>query len=776
MTGQGARRLPGLTGPARVRIDQWGVAHIDASSARDAYLLQGVTAAESRLFQLDLWRRRGLGLVAEAFGPEHVARDVAARHFLYRGDLDAEWAAYGERAREAVEAFVAGINLVVDDVRAGRSPLPPEFGLFEFEPARWSPEDVVRIRLHGLFDNVRSELTRVLTLREFGPEADDLRRVREPYRRVRIADERIPGLAFAGALDVYELATAPLAIGGLPGAPMPTGDTPRVDGSNNWVVAGTRTATGRPIVADDPHRAMSLPSLRTLVHLRCPEFDVIGAGEPMLPGVSIGHNGRVAFGLTIFPTDQEDLYLYELDAEGRYLVGGERLAIEEVEESIPVRGEGPRHATLRFTVHGPVTGMSADGRTAAATRLAWLGPGMAPYLGSLRYQRARTADEFRSALEHWGAPTVNQVFADVDGAIGWQAAGRVPRRSWDGLTPVLGDGRFEWEGMRPFADLPGSDGAERGFIATANQFNLPDLDDADPLSFEWLAPYRHRRIEELLAANDRLTVEDAVRMQGDRLSIPARHVLTVLARERDAVLAAAPEAADLVDILLGWDHVAGPDSIGAGVFEAWFRGPLRRRLRAEAADDLGRAGEEALIAVIDPTRAEELTGDPRVDLELLDRLAEGDVRLVPVLADTLIQTRRDLVAASGPAAGDWALGRRQRTRFRHPAGDRAPASWHVEAVRGGTPDTVDVFARDAAGTQTVGASVRVVMDVGAWDMSRAINAPGQSGVPGSDHYADLVGSWADGGTFPLAYSEAAVDAVTQIEWRAEPAGAAPEGE
>ncbi|WP_271215044.1 penicillin acylase family protein, partial [Pseudonocardia halophobica] len=308
---RGVHVVPGLESPVEMIIDRWGVTHIYASCSHDAYFAQGFNAARDRLWQIDLWRRRGLGLLSEVFGPHFVERDRAARLFLFRGDMRQEWLAYGSDTKRIASAFVAGVNAYVDLVRASPSLLPPEFRRYGYLPSRWQPEDVARIRSHGLFQNIREEVARARTIRDYGVAVEELRKVREPFVPLTVPEgldlDAIPD----DVLDVYELATTYPDFDDP--ARVPSSDAVLMEGSNNWVLGGQVTSTGRPIVANDPHRSLSLPSLRYLVHLNTPSFSVIGGGEPALPGVSIGHNGALAFGMTLFSVDQEDLYVYELD-------------------------------------------------------------------------------------------------------------------------------------------------------------------------------------------------------------------------------------------------------------------------------------------------------------------------------------------------------------------------------------------------------------------------------------------------------------------------------
>ena len=421
----GSYAVSGPLAPVEILIDRWGVPHVYASSLYDAFFAQGFNAARDRLWQIDLWRRRGLGLLSEVFGPSFVEKDRAARLFLYRGEMRSEWLAYGPDTRRVVTAFVSGVNEYVRLAREDGSLLPEEFRLMGYRPSFWSPEDVARIRSHGLYQNLASEVERALVMRDFGPEVEALRKPLEPARDVAVPEGLDLSLIPADVLRVYELATEPVEFTG--------GQPPRakgLEGSNNWAISPERTTTGRPILANDPHRAQSVPSLRYAIHLSAPGMDVIGAGEPALPGVSIGHNGKIAFGLTIFSTDQEDLCAYETNPEdpSEYRYGEYWEPMEVEHQRILVRDGEPAEVEFRFTRHGPVIYEDPEKNFAFAVRAAWLEPGTAPYLGSVDYMRAEDWDGFLAAMKHWGTPGENLVYADVRGSIGWKPAGIVPRR------------------------------------------------------------------------------------------------------------------------------------------------------------------------------------------------------------------------------------------------------------------------------------------------------------------------------------------------------------
>ncbi|MEU4205841.1 penicillin acylase family protein [Streptomyces sp. NPDC026294] len=753
--------LPGLTAPVEIRVDRWGVPHLYAASQDDLFLAQGFNAARDRLFQIDLWRRRGLGLLSEVFGESCLEHDRAARLFLYRGDMAAEWSAYGPGTERVGGAFVRGVNAYVALCRADPTHLPPEFALLGHRPAYWEPADVARIRSHGLFYNVEQEVARALTLRDHGPEAEDLRRVREPAHDLRVPEGLDLSVIPDDVLRVYRLATTP---------PWENGGPFRgPDGSNNWVIAPSRTATGRPLLANDPHRAVTLPALRYLAHLSAPGIDAIGAGEPALPGISIGHNGRIAFGLTIFPIDQEDLYVYRTNpADPReYWHDGHWEPMRRVTETVPVLDAGqPATVDLWFTRHGPVIHDDPERGTAFAVRAAWLGPGMAPYLGSTGYMTADGPDAFVTAMDRWGAPGENQVYAAPDGTIGWQPAGRVPDRpNWDGTLPVPGDGRYEWAGFHPVGSLPSVRDPEQGWFATANQMNLPPgYPNADrTVTYDWHAPVRHDRIAAELAARTGWTVADCVRLQTDHTSLTARRVQPLLA----GVGSDDPDVAWALEQLRAWDGELAPDSLPAALFEVWFRRHLRPAVRERALARLlppdRRAAASARVLPV----GDAATTDPRVDLDLLltpgDRLGpDPDGTLRTAVLETLPAALADLGRLLGPDRARWTWGALHQAEPWHPLaawlGEQAP-DWirAGPAPRGGSGDTVDATAYGTDFRQTTGATFRLVIDVGDWDASVAMNAPGQSGDPDSPHYRDLFADWAADGAFPLLYGRAAIE-------------------
>lgn len=758
-------RVDGLQNDVEIVVDRWGVPHIYGDSRLDVFTAQGFNAARDRLYQIDLWRRRGLGRLAEALGPAHVAQDRATRLFLYRGDMRAEWLAYNTSARAAVTAFVTGVNAYVDwtlDDPEGR--LSPEFLALGYRPAHWEPEDIVRIRTHGLLYNVEQELARALTLRDLGPQAEDLRSVREPVSPYTgPTDVSLYGSLADSVLDTYRLAFAPVDLGSNTSAEKST-----PSGSNNWVIAADRTESGRPLLANDPHRAVTLPSLRYLAHLVSPDMNVIGGGEPNLPGISIGHNEHVAFGLTIWAVDHEDLYIYELNPadpnQYRYQSGWETFTTVE-ETSTVAGGEDITH-TLTFSRHGPVVDVDEQQLRAVAVRAVWLEPGMAPYLGSLEFQDAKDTHEFRAALNRWGAPGVNMLYASTDGDIGWQCSAMVPRRpGWDGSHPVPGDGRYEWDGFALLDELPWVQNPNEGWFSTSNENNLPDGYDSDALTTttDWYTSGRHERIVEWFEATDKIGVENSLAMQLDATNLHGRRLIRSLS-------AVSPSRhLDEWKTLCDWDGIEAVDSFAALLYQIWQRRHLRPWLVDTCLNRLGADGDAIAGARHRLLRADTLFSDVRPDQRMVDTFdlsqSEDLALMTEGVETTLAAALAEIEERLGADRSAWTWGNLHRTILRHPVLSRVdvPMEWgELPAVpRAGSGDTVGLTGHDPQFNAVMGSSLRIVMDVGSWDDSRAVNGPGQSGDPRSSHYSDQLDMWAAGDAFPLVYSREAVDAAAE---------------
>lgn len=778
-------RLRGLQQPVEVLRDAWGIAHIYAQTEHDLFFTQGYTAARDRAFQFELWRRQATGTVAELLGPRELRRDIGARLFRYRGGLDADLARYHPRGAEIVGAFVDGVNAFVDEAARDSSLVPEELRLLGIRPGRWTPEVVIS-RHQGLLGNIGAELDNGRFVARHG--ADLLRKWEwfhpGPGEPVLELDPAIDGSGLHDPiLALYEAFRAPvrfrpedvaagyrndtasarrLADAAEAATTALRRDEGRDIGSNNWVVSGSRTVSGRALMANDPHRAQSAPSLRYLVHLVAPGWNVIGGGEPVIPGVSIGHNEYGAWGLTIFGTDGEDLYVYETNPADptQYRYRGTWETMRAVVETVTVKGAAPHVATLRYTRHGPVVYTDSARRVAYAVRAAWMEPGGAPYLASLRMDQARNWEEFRIACSFSHIPGENMVWADVNGNIGWQAVGIAPiRRHWSGLVPVPGDGRYEWDGYLPIMEKPHSYNPAEGFIATANNNLTPEsYPHRDAIGWAWADPFRFARIAEVLGSGRRFTMADMVALQTDYTSIPARSLVPLLGGLRASD--AATERARVM--LLGWDRVLDRESAAAGVYEAWYR-----QLSARTGAVIAPPGPRAMLGTPSATRVIQWLTAPGGEFGEHPVAGRDSLLLASLRAAV-----GELTSRYGADTTGWRWGRYHQAMLRHPMSAALDAGQRRRFDVGPWPRGGDAYTPGATGggeNQTSGASFRLIVEAGDWDGALGTNNPGQSGDVDSPHYRDLFELWKDDRFFPVKYSRPAVEGVTRGRYLLVPA-------
>ncbi len=533
-------RISGLKDSVEILKDRWGISHIYAKNESDLFLAQGYNVARDRLFQLELWRRQATGAMAEILGKKELRRDIGNRLFMYRGDLTQELNWYHPHGAAIVQSFVDGINAYIAETRRNPALLTPEFKMLGIKPGNWTPAVVIS-RFNGLLGNVTQELNIALAIRAIGVErVKDLDYFQPADPDLDLDPAIDASLLSRNVLGLYSAFRTPLrftaedlgaeyrdnsidrehALAQLgESAEYPSAvelSQRRQDvGSNNWVVSGKLTASGYPMMMNDPHRQIDVPSLRYWVHLVAPGWNVIGGGEPSLPGVSIGHNESGAWGLTIFGTDSEDLYVYDTNPDNpsqyKYAGGWESMTV--IRESIPVKGAQPAQVELKYTRHGPVVFEDKPHHKAYAVRAAWLEIGGAPYLASLRMDQARSWQEFRDACAYSRIPAENMVWADRDGNIGYQAVGIAPQRpNWSGLLPVPGDGRYEWDGFLPIKALPHVENPEKGFFNTSNNYLIPPgWPYKEALHYTWADPYRADSVEQFLRSGRMFTVADMMR-------------------------------------------------------------------------------------------------------------------------------------------------------------------------------------------------------------------------------------------------------------------------
>jgi penicillin G amidase len=720
-----ARSLPGLSAPGEIVIDRAGIPHIYAANARDGFFLQGYAVARDRLWQIDLWRKRGLGRLSASFGPAFVAQDRASRLLLYRGDMAAEWAAYPAQAKAWTEAFAAGINAYVADVEAGRAPLPMEFAATASRPERWSADDVVRIRSNALTRNIPDEVARARALCGGDLRYEPLRRELAPAHKVSIPKGLDPCSIPANVLDDYALGTGDVRFDGQKMV-VASLDPEAQEGSNNWVIGAARSATGRPILANDPHRAHAVPNLRYLSHIDTPELKIAGSGEPALPGVSFGHNEDVAWALTIFAIDQQDL-----------VVNPAGTALTSVTETIEVKGEPPRDVVLKFTADGPIIHEDPASGRSFALRATWSQPGASAYFNATWAFTARNWDDFLNTRNHWGAPPLNLLFAARDGDIGWAPSGFVPvRAAGDGLLPVPAGKAHRWTGLLDAKLMPVSHNPAQGWFATANEMNVP-AGYPHLLGLEWADRSRITRISEVIAAKPKFSLTDAMALQNDATSAMARRAVALL----KGLIGRSDDERGALALLSGWDGHEGPDSAAAALYEVWASRHLPQAavaaiVPAEKRRNFGRTSIGNVLPVLE--EASLLSVDERTAI------------LLGSLGTAFAEGRK----LFGPDPALWRWGALHVADFKPALGiaGRSAERRVGPLPIGGSGSTPMAMGSGADFHLVSGASVRVVLDVGAWDNSMAINTPGQSGDPASPHYRDLFPRWATGQYVPFVWS------------------------
>lgn len=744
---QGSLKLPGLQQPVRVLRDRWGVAHIYAQNEHDLFFAQGFVAAQDRLFQMELWKRSGQGRLAEVLGTSALFRDISARLLRYRGDMAAEYTSYSPDTKKILEAFTAGINANIASRLAVDGPgLPVEFEIAGFKPEPWKPEDCLnRMAAYAMTGNAVAELEHAEMLAAVGAEKASKLLDLNP----EVTLDPAPGLDFS--------ALSPGLLENLIGSDSRIKfPTYYIEGSNDWTISGALTQSGKPILANDPHRVIAVPSLRYMVHLVAPGWDVIGAGEPSLPGVALGHNRQIAWGFTIFGADQQDLYLEEVNPDDalQYLTeqGWERMQVQR--ETFKVRGGLDVIVDLKFTRHGPV--LWQDQRRALALRWVGMEPGTAGYLPSLAVDRAENWQQFTEAMKHWNVPSENIVYADKQGNIGEYSAGLSPvRRKWKGLLPVPGVGGYEWDGFIPTADLPHSYNPSRGFIATANNRMTPDGYPYN-IGFEWYSRYRVQRIGQVLdaahKADHKLTIEDSERLQTESVSLPAIELVQLVRK------AAGDHPSEKQQLLVTWNGSIDKDSAAAALYEVYME-ELRKAVVHQVAPPrlwfLARNFTDyQVLNVLSNPKAYDFGDNPEAERNrLLERTLEAAAERLSLL--------------EGPDPTKWNWGKLHFAQFHH---SLSPAIKDLGPVpRSGDGETVGAtgFYGDSF-EQVAGASYREILDLSDWDKSVAINTPGQSGEPGSPHYSDLLPLWSKDVYFPLTYSDEAVDKVVTDKLELQP--------
>ena len=776
----GQLTLHGLAAPVEILFDRWAVPHVYARDPDDAWMAIGYLHARERGWQMEVYRRATGGRLSEVFGAATVRADKRLLALGLRRAASAEWQIATPAVRSALERYAAGVNAAM--AAMGPWGRPPEFQLLRLTPEPWTPVDslaVARLMAWRLAENRRGELVRGLLGRAVGaPAANALMGSLPPGTPAIVqGSARIQSVVTEPAANLRS--DAPLARRDSP--PLPPGlewldVTARAGGSNSWVVAGSRTATGRPLLANDPHLNVEMPSIWYEAHLVAAGLDVAGVTLPGTPFVVIGHNKRIAWGLTNTGADVIDFYVEDVDmSTRRYLYRGTWHSLTVNKYTIGIRGAQPESYEVFSTGHGPLVATETEWEDppdfAGATgrlnpkplALRWDAVRQGETAGAFEaLNRTGRWSEFLDAVRRFGAPSQSLVYADVDGHIGYAMSGRIPIRSGsDGGTPVPGwDGEAEWIGVVPPDRLPTVLDPSSGQIVTANS----EIDRTWPrtMTRDWVAPFRTMRIVERLGAMSVMTMDDMRNIQGDVRALSADGLLAAVeaAAKSPKFAKADSDTRNVIERLRLWDRQVDARPVVA-LFQAFQRAMWRRTFADELPpavfNDFFEYGLSeryvGLHAIVDDPGSRWWN-----DIATLDKRENRDDIVLLAAGDAMRAMRLKFGDESG-----WSWDRLHALRFRHPlgAGGRIldwffsrgplPMIGDSSTVRKATVDVRSPFAA------TELSSYRQILDIGQWDRTLAVNTTGQSGNPMSPHYFDQGPIWLAGEYRVFPFSRSAVE-------------------
>lgn len=762
----GTLRVAGLKAQVEVLRDANGIPHIYAANADDLLFAQGYVHAQDRLWQMEFNRRVGHGRISEFAGASQVNSDKYLRTIGLARAAKADWDAASDEEKRVLNAFAAGVNAFIE---SHRDNLPLEFTLVGIQPEPWTPVDslawakVMAFDLGGRsqFDITRATFIEKLGLakwKEIAPEypAEGPFIVDAPASGARLApSEEMPIIAIGKPnLDAIlaQAASFDFFSGGI--------------GSNNWVVDGTKTASGKPMLANDPHLGVQIPSIWYVIGLHCAPvsndcpYNVVGLALPATPGVVIGHNDRIAWGVTNVGPDVVDYFVEKLNPQNpnQYEFKGKFEDFKVVKETIKVKGGADVTLEVKISRHGPIMTPVLEG-VKEPLAIQWTAlKERSHILGAVnQLNRARNFQEFRDALKQFDVPAQNFVYVDVDGNIGYQTPGNIPiRAKGDGSVPVDGaSGEYEWTGYIPFNELPSSYNPASHYIATANHAVTPTTYKY-MITRDWAAPFRAMRLNDLLRAKSKITADDFRVMQGDAYSI-------LLTRAQKYVAGAKFEGASAraQEIVKNWDGNLGVDSVGGAIMEATYarlaRNVFENKLGAELFKTyfgLGNVHRLALYQWLE--KPESAWWD---DAATPQKETRDDI-----LKKSFEQGVGDLAKQFGDAMGEWKWGRLHTVTYAHPVGSVQPLNLLFNVgplATSGDGFTVNANSyNDTRGfAQTTQPSMRMIADASNWDKSLIVLPVGQSGQPLSKHYSDMATLWRDIQHVPFYFTRAEVEKV-----------------
>jgi penicillin amidase len=755
----GKLHLQGLHEPIKIITDHYGIPHIYAHNEDDLYFAQGYIHAQERLWQMEMNRRLGAGRLAEIVGPLALETDRFCRRLGLHRAADAATKQLSAHTCRILEAYVNGINTFI---QTNPHKLPVEFTLLHIKAEPWRIRDVLqwgKIQGWSLSGNWETELVRARLVAKLGPEkAAQLEPGYDPKHPLIMPS----GVAYQGInlgmLEQYENIKELSGFGPL-------------GGSNNWVIDGTMTASGLPLLCNDPHLGQHAPSIYFECHLIAGDINVTGASFPGGPGIVIGHNQHIAWGITNAISDVGDLYIEKFNPDNphQYEFQGQWENAQVLREEIRVKGQDdPIIEEVLITRHGPIlTSFAHNGQQEKDLPLAIRWTGLEQHNIAEAVQKiniAKNWEEFRDGLRHWDVPAQNFVYADRQGNIGYVMAGAIPIRArGQALVPSPGwSGEYEWTGLIPFEELPQTYNPEQHFIITANN-RVVDDDYPYYITHEWLNGYRAQRIHDILTSKTTFTIEDMITLQADQYSLPATEIVPHILKltPKNPLQQAAQE------ILRTWDYIMTPSSIGATLYTVFLRKLAHLIFDLAIGDDTTLSSQYMGTGT---TIFSIMNGYAGRSTPLLIRLLKeqddnwfadsiftnGPKTWQVALERTFEATLDELSEQLGSNILRWQYGAIHKMRCVHPLGMIKPLEKFFNRGPypiGGDIDTVNVAASaDNAPEEVLSVpAYRQIVDLSNLENSRAIHMPGQSGHPASKHFDDFISLWRENNYHPVYF-------------------------
>lgn len=715
--------LAGLSAPVQVIRDSSGVPHLKAESEQDLYIAQGYIQAQDRLFQMDLSRRQASGRLSEVIGKSTVNNDKFFRTLGLSRAAEASYDQYTESGKEVLGWFSDGVNLYMEELQESNK-WPVEFTILGYKPEPWSPVDSLTIgkyMAHDLGGHWENQAFRQYLLQNFTEE--------EAYDLFPTYPEGAPYIISKAELDIEKSFAS---------AVIPH----EFNGSNNWVVSGDKTASGKPLLADDPHLGLATPSIWYQMHLEAPEVNVSGVIFAGIPGIILGHNEKIAWGVTNTGPDVQDLYIEKKNPEKEnqflYLDKWEEATV--VSEPIKIKDGKTIEYDVTITRHGPVLSeFAGDIGNDTELSLKWTALEPSAELEAiLNMNKASNWNEFEKALEKFETPAQNFVFAAEDGTIAYKANGKIPIRKGNGLLPVPGwNDEHEWTGYIPFDELPRVENPKEGFISTANNKVISD-DYPYHISNHWAQPFRQMRIQEVLRTEEKLTVEDMQSLQMDQKNLQAQEFvpkfLEVLEDTSDK------KQKQALATLRDWDYMDSKDLAAPLIFNIWMTKISEVLFQEKIPEDTLKLFQ-GQKQVVDELIRNAIGGDSGPWMK-----QSGGIEVV--LKESLNLALNEIEKTEGDKIENWKWGDSHQVRFNHPLSSVSPLQYLFNSKggmpTGGSSVTVQAAASTRDGTVNHGASWRFVIDISDLSTGYHLVGPGQSGHVKSKWYDNQFEEWVEG--------------------------------